>query len=1683
MNYYGGSKQSKGAFAKGGSSFYSNHKGHGGYDSFGSYGHGAHVKGKSYGEKGKASAPPKENYRQLRILPAELADLTVPKDTLQHGEMRSFHRGHLMGAAGELYFEVFGDSFNVQLVIPGSTRLAATDWEDFKVPVKLAGQTFPSIEDLQKRICRIRELYQSQVKEGKSKGRLVPDDEKLMWEVFRHHPYATEKLMGATYIQVGQSPKSNNPNDYAFFIMRNDEDGDDISYVKCLRCLAEAQHGKQNTEQVLSLASISLGKALQLDINGAAMVLADEPQGSVGIRVELEKRFLSLHSVSGIYGPYLLGGDLKTSNSALKILVEAPQKVNISWAGPFQLYKLSRRLGLPPPAKEVSDLKKSLELLMKEAQVPGDLSGFPLEEVRRISYQALVRSLHSATQVQRSRRAAQAQGQGLVILAKNQAQELMQEQLQRTLQDLKTSTDQQEALQNANDKLMEELQFLKRQVEPQAADPGTQKDTSTELHDGPQSYQSTDGTPVQQLQNLNKRLRTALPDHAASMLRNSLKLMSSEMYSGPCRAFWELLQNADDCRYQESPWIKVAYSSKFLWLEYNEVGFSFKDVEALCSLGASTKGLGQTGHKGVGFKASFVLSARPHVLSENYKFFFDEENDCSLPQVTPEVLPSGLTLPRKAPVKGTAMYLPLRRAFPSDLLGELHPSTLLFLRRLKSITVENERETPCHCYTYVLSKSSQDHRIDVVTCKKIKSDGEDLPMKEEEHSFFVARWSKDPEVAIAFPLTGTTPSCAAVSTTLPLTSLPGLKTPLNAPFQLTANREALQDASPKNAALRDTLAELWLSTVKDAKHLGLPQLQLRAWLLLPGNELGQQRFWAPFYQKVFCGLREVPLVPIRESQELLPTSRCRKAESSLLGLLGLGPKDLALVNLGIPTEAYMAQLPEGSSPNFQEFNGKDLLRLLQTGRWEAKGNPWRKAVVKALVKRPQELDFMQLREVPLFILAKAGATKTSPQWSKCGEGHIFAAEPKSAPSGLLKVLDADSSCKEDKELLKMMGCGGKATARDVGYAIVNQSMGVTQAEDERFSWKNLAYIGQHWDTILDSQAADAKLSKLTREEMEDLLRSILVPEGTAGVLHVPRELYTPFVLGRKPITQIERSKLVQEPPSATGVQQRLWWERVFLRLGVQSLCSSGAFTLTLPKGLFAETKACNDLAALLDYYEKLGVLETLRSCSEIEDCADQVRKVVHGGNDRKRLLGPAFQQYLGPDFVVLVCKVAAEQKLAERLLEVIMQPTADLVLKLLHRAAAQGIKTWLLSCRFLAEEWRQQRLSPQLLEEVKTKGQLWVPSDGPEKASAGEKVCWREIEHLLPPWTRKHHRELLKEFFISGLGLAEVAATPPVPSAPEIMETFPDVTESGKASMGSHQSFDEMKDDLMHGGGTTVCVGGVVLASRTGSASADGVAHGFAHSRGPKRPLDASTNLVDLRPHKVKRESEEPLPLAPLPQLRERMDDNPFESADGGALPTLNPGEPSFNNPGFASQFPPLPVVAKLLVEVYHANGGDEFLHGSKVPEYSDLSIAEIRFSQTSVSATFRHGALKGRRLLDVASDVRNGKLSASQLPLSVVMHGQQYWTLNNRSLYVLNKASRQREPLVARVAVFQLCPVTAKFLQLRCGSLLEEPNEPEDESEGEAQEPEFDVKDEEMLERGSNLDNLKQSGLAAEVH
>ena len=61
--------------------------------------------------------------------------------------------------------------------------------------------------------------------------------------------------------------------------------------------------------------------------------------------------------------------------------------------------------------------------------------------------------------------------------------------------------------------------------------------------------------------------------------------------------------------------------------------------------------------------------------------------------------------------------------------------------------------------------------------------------------------------------------------------------------------------------------------------------------------------------------------------------------------------------------------------------------------------------------------------------------------------------------------------------------------------------------------------------------------------------------------------------------------------------------------------------------------------------------------------------------------------------------------------------------------------------------------------------------------------------------------------------------------------------------------------------------------------------------------------------------------------------------------------------------------------------------------------MSEITFSQTTVSERFLHGPFQNRHLLQVAEDLQQGRVSVEQLPLAVVRHKEQHFTLNNRAL------------------------------------------------------------------------------------
>ncbi len=70
----------------------------------------------------------------------------------------------------------------------------------------------------------------------------------------------------------------------------------------------------------------------------------------------------------------------------------------------------------------------------------------------------------------------------------------------------------------------------------------------------------------------------------------------------------ELLQNINDARKnisdKESP-IKITIEESTLTLTYEERGFNYQDIWAITTLASSTKGEGDTGNKGIGFKTIF----------------------------------------------------------------------------------------------------------------------------------------------------------------------------------------------------------------------------------------------------------------------------------------------------------------------------------------------------------------------------------------------------------------------------------------------------------------------------------------------------------------------------------------------------------------------------------------------------------------------------------------------------------------------------------------------------------------------------------------------------------------------------------------------------------------------------------------------------------------------------------------------------------------------------------------------------------------------------------------------------------------------------------------------------------------------------------------------------------------------
>lgn len=181
------------------------------------------------------------------------------------------------------------------------------------------------------------------------------------------------------------------------------------------------------------------------------------------------------------------------------------------------------------------------------------------------------------------------------------------------------------------------------------------------------------------------------PNATSSNQKNRL---SYELYDTDTHFLLELLQNADDNTYDacEDPTLTITYQPGSLRVDCNETGFTARNVEAICTIGGSTKGSvsGLTGEKGIGFKSVFKAADVVWISSNAYSFKFDKREKLGM------ICPSWATFPQATSPNTTSMFLQLGSDYNEELLEkqlrEFDPLQLIFLKRIRRIDLRVEQK-------------------------------------------------------------------------------------------------------------------------------------------------------------------------------------------------------------------------------------------------------------------------------------------------------------------------------------------------------------------------------------------------------------------------------------------------------------------------------------------------------------------------------------------------------------------------------------------------------------------------------------------------------------------------------------------------------------------------------------------------------------------------------------------------------------------------------------------------------------------------------------------------------------------------------------------------------------------------------------------------------------------------------
>ncbi|KAI8206278.1 hypothetical protein K4K52_003257 [Colletotrichum sp. SAR 10_76] len=222
-------------------------------------------------------------------------------------------------------------------------------------------------------------------------------------------------------------------------------------------------------------------------------------------------------------------------------------------------------------------------------------------------------------------------------------------------------------------------------------------------------------------------------DFEIDQLDGSLTVLSEQLYNKDTHFILELIQNADDNAYGAStiPSFGMRLDKNdgdcTFQTGCNELGFTIDQVDALCRIASSTKKnkkdvrTGYIGEKGIGFKAVFKVANLVHIKSGFYSFKLDKRHG-----MVGTLLPFPADFPaskyQEHDRSATRMTLLLKGTEQYDKISKelvkIKPEILLFLRRLRSISIYKGQETTVYLAMHNENEEKLQGETKTIDCQK-----------------------------------------------------------------------------------------------------------------------------------------------------------------------------------------------------------------------------------------------------------------------------------------------------------------------------------------------------------------------------------------------------------------------------------------------------------------------------------------------------------------------------------------------------------------------------------------------------------------------------------------------------------------------------------------------------------------------------------------------------------------------------------------------------------------------------------------------------------------------------------------------------------------------------------------------------------------------------------------------------